>query len=338
MFFIGDLGQAIYDFRGVTDDSLVACADAVGAVRISMRETYRCGPHISAAASKLQNGILQPAGRAADLIDGLCFIDDSGARALKRFAEMSANDGIAPIRSAVIAKSNDDVRLAAVQLREMGVAASVFSNDAKGEWFKTLVLDALRLFRDANSSSLATLRSTILDSFSVLEVRGEVQCALTFETLYSKWYAVRDSINLKQSVKEQLGTAFKLVFESIKSDHVLPPATIDAYVKSCRDEYTRIKAESPSFLNQQALRAVEDRSPRSSIRCMTIHLSKGLEFDAVLLVDCDEGRLPHYFHGAPSDIDGDRRKFFVAVTRAKRLFAAAAGSTPSQFLSEINLI
>jgi DNA helicase-2/ATP-dependent DNA helicase PcrA len=53
----------------------------------------------------------------------------------------------------------------------------------------------------------------------------------------------------------------------------------------------------------------------------TTHGAKGLEFDVVVVCDCEEGRMPHWGSikgGDPSAIDEDRRKFYVALTRARR--------------------
>ncbi len=50
---------------------------------------------------------------------------------------------------------------------------------------------------------------------------------------------------------------------------------------------------------------------------MTYHASKGLEFDRVYLPDCNEGVIPHKKSILPSQIEEERRLFYVAMTRAK---------------------
>ena len=49
---------------------------------------------------------------------------------------------------------------------------------------------------------------------------------------------------------------------------------------------------------------------------MTIHASKGLEFDNVFLIGAADGILPSSKEDV--DLDEERRLLYVAVTRAKR--------------------
>uniref|UniRef100_B8HW82 DNA 3'-5' helicase n=1 Tax=Cyanothece sp. (strain PCC 7425 / ATCC 29141) TaxID=395961 RepID=B8HW82_CYAP4 len=54
---------------------------------------------------------------------------------------------------------------------------------------------------------------------------------------------------------------------------------------------------------------------------MTIHQSKGLEFDTVFLAGCSEGELPSFFSLKEGRLEEEKRLFYVALTRAqKRLF------------------
>jgi superfamily I DNA/RNA helicase len=81
---------------------------------------------------------------------------------------------------------------------------------------------------------------------------------------------------------------------------------------------------------------------------MTIHASKGLEFDHVFVSGLEEGILPFTLFGAtgPEDIAEERRLLYVAMTRARtglHLSWAASRSfrgrvltqPPSRFLASL---
>lgn len=54
------------------------------------------------------------------------------------------------------------------------------------------------------------------------------------------------------------------------------------------------------------------------IKIMTMHGSKGLEFDDVWIFSCNEGIIPHGKHLSKEQIEEERRIFYVAMTRAKQ--------------------
>ena len=79
-----------------------------------------------------------------------------------------------------------------------------------------------------------------------------------------------------------------------------------------------------AFLTHAALEAGDNQAQagQDAVQLMTVHASKGLEFDAVFIGGLEEGLFPH--DNALSDRDGleeERRLMYVAITRArKRLY------------------
>jgi len=59
----------------------------------------------------------------------------------------------------------------------------------------------------------------------------------------------------------------------------------------------------------------DDLEERDKVQLMTLHASKGLEFPVVFLCGVEEDLLPHKSLG--SDLDEERRLFYVGVTRAQ---------------------
>lgn len=60
---------------------------------------------------------------------------------------------------------------------------------------------------------------------------------------------------------------------------------------------------------------------KDCITIATMHSSKGLEYRAVFIVDANEGITPHKKAVLPSDVEEERRLFYVAMTRAKEILS-----------------
>lgn len=58
---------------------------------------------------------------------------------------------------------------------------------------------------------------------------------------------------------------------------------------------------------------------RDCVSLATMHSAKGLEYKVVFIVDANEGITPHRKAVLDADIEEERRLFYVAITRAKRI-------------------
>lgn len=65
-------------------------------------------------------------------------------------------------------------------------------------------------------------------------------------------------------------------------------------------------------------RFVRTAKQNCKIELMTVHASKGLEFDKVFIPDCNEKMYPHGSMLDKQTIEEERRIFYVAMTRAKK--------------------
>lgn len=93
--------------------------------------------------------------------------------------------------------------------------------------------------------------------------------------------------------------------------------------------------------------SLDHKDEKTGVKLMTVHASKGLEFDYVFITGLEDGLFPHEdMHGDREDGEEERRLFYVALTRAgKKLFLSYAGmrtvygsqqvKTPSEFISDI---
>lgn len=79
-------------------------------------------------------------------------------------------------------------------------------------------------------------------------------------------------------------------------------------------------ATLPDFLDRIALFTDADRDDRrDAVKLMTVHTSKGMEFEYVFIVGLDEGIFPSSKVATPDDMEEERRLMYVAMTRAKEL-------------------
>ena len=96
-----------------------------------------------------------------------------------------------------------------------------------------------------------------------------------------------------------------------------------------------------TFLTHAALESGDNmaQAGQDAIQLMTVHASKGLEFDAVFIAGMEEGLFPH--ENALRDrggIEEERRLLYVAITRArKRLYLSHAQSRMLHGQTRFNL-
>jgi len=109
-----------------------------------------------------------------------------------------------------------------------------------------------------------------------------------------------------------------------------------------------------AFLQALSLETLDEgEAPGERVTLSSLHGSKGLEFEHVFLVGCEEGLLPHArtidaraTDASPQDIEEERRLFYVGVTRARDsltlsrakvrvLRGRPVARTPSRFVLEI---
>ncbi len=91
------------------------------------------------------------------------------------------------------------------------------------------------------------------------------------------------------------------------------------------DDRAKVKAQLlPQFLEQTSLASDRDalNEYASSVKMMTLHSSKGLEFPVVFMVGMEEGLFPSikaWEEVADEDIEEERRLCYVGMTRAREL-------------------
>jgi DNA helicase-2/ATP-dependent DNA helicase PcrA len=102
------------------------------------------------------------------------------------------------------------------------------------------------------------------------------------------------------------------------------------------------------YLQQISLYSDQDsiQSEQELVTLMTLHNAKGLEYDTVFVVGCEDGAFPHMRALEEGGEEEERRLCYVAITRARqrlymtwarerRLFGRAEHNLPSRFIDEL---
>ncbi len=102
------------------------------------------------------------------------------------------------------------------------------------------------------------------------------------------------------------------------------------------------------FLEAMALQGeMDEYDPRADrVALMTLHAAKGLEFPVVFIAGCEEGLTPYLHPNRETDIEEERRLFYVGMTRAREklvltraesrlLFGRRSRPAESRFLGDI---
>ena len=145
---------------------------------------------------------------------------------------------------------------------------------------------------------------------------------------FEKYYLEKKS----DDSEERFGNIMELVTVAVSYDELGPMEGIE-----------KMLIDSTLMSDQDT---VEDSK---GVKLMTVHSSKGLEFDHVFVTGMEDGLFPHQrsqFSEKKEDREEERRLFYVAITRAgKKLFLTWAQSrtvfgntemnSPSEFLDDI---
>lgn len=121
---------------------------------------------------------------------------------------------------------------------------------------------------------------------------------------------------------------------------------VDELLDSLKDEAKQFNTmqEWVDYAKTYNKKLQEKRKNKEGICLSTYHSAKGLEWDYVFLIDCNEDMTPFKKAESPEEIEEERRLFYVAVTRARKgvRFTWVSNNGPkkmfpSRFLTEMGI-
>ena len=187
-------------------------------------------------------------------------------------------------------------------------------------------IDKIELAAHKNDTSIFEyVKSASFEELEAVVKKKNAQTLIKF---------IKDIENIAQVAKESTYDFIDLLEErfSLKSIYSGMPdeaeriLNMDEFYGLFRDFVKKSPdASLDEFLNELTLQSEQDQVEGESIYMMSIHASKGLEFDHVFIIGLEEGFLP--LTGDGSDLEEERRLGYVSFTRAKEsLTLSHAGS------------
>ncbi len=378
---VGDADQNIYSWRGATIENILNFEkDYPEATVITLEENYRSTKTILSAANNVieKNRIRKKKtlftgndhGEKINLSVNYTEVDE--ARHIAESARTIMEDGINAREIAVLYRTNFQSRV----IEEAFIKKNIPYQMVGTRFFER------KEIKDVLSYIKASLnRESWSDIGRIINVPVRGIGKATIAKIMSK-----SETGLPESMKSKVNNFWHLLDNISKEAHEKKTSELVKYVlqetgieKSLRDgtsdgeerllnvrelvnvatQYDHLPSMEgvEAFLTNSALASDQDDLTKNeeAVKLMTVHASKGLEFEYVFIAGMEQDLFP-FKHMGDDKIDEneeeeERRLFYVALTRAKKkvflsytiirsVYGAQKVNTPSEFIEDIekNLI
>lgn len=372
---VGDTDQNIYSWRGANIRNILNFEkDFIGAHTVLLEENYRSTGNILLLANNAikKNTVRQEKNLFTSQSDGdkievtPNWDEQAEGEHVARKCKALINEGQDPTQIAVLYRANFQSRV----LEEGFLKENVIYNLLGTKFFERKeIKDVLSYLRASeNRSSQPDLRRvfdtpkrgigkvTIAKIFAgeELPIKAAQKIAEVYEFLDKIMFTLeteplshviqmiivdggmeKEMLEGSSEDRERLENARELVSLTVKYDGI---PGLDALMV---------------FLEETSLQSDQDNDTKEKkgVRLMTVHASKGLEFDHVFVVGLEQDLFPHKNIGnrkrSKEEEEEERRLFYVAVTRARKhlylsyaelrtIFGQKQINAPSEFLQDLD--
>ena len=389
---VGDEDQSIYSFRGAQLDNILSFSDKFSGTQIvRLEENYRSTQTILEVATRVVENNQDRLGKnlftrkSVGSPVQLAYLEDPEAEALFCAERLTGSGRANLAETAILYRMNFQSRVFESLFARLGIPYRVVGTvrfyerqevkDALA-YLTLLVNPANELaFRRAiakprrgiGSKSLERILRQRAANGDLLEAASQSLAAATARS--SK--GLRAFLSLLKSIRENLAEGRGDALSEVVHRLIMNSGLVDYYRERDEadgtdkvrnlEELINATTEYPAsveglslFLESLMLGASEEDPylKTEKVTLITVHNTKGLEFDRVYITGLEDGIFPHYastVQGLPvagTELEEERRLFYVGVTRAReelylttcrkrRVFGTLQGSQPSCFLNEI---
>jgi len=374
---VGDADQMIYSWRGADITNILNFEkDYPEAVVILLEENYRSTQTILTAANRIiEKNVMRkekrlftknPEGEKLGL--NILHNETEEARTITEKAKELIESGSEPREIAVLYRANFQSRV----LEEAFILKEVPYQILGTRFFdRKEVKDLLSFLRAAlNPESLGDLKRIInipargIGKVSLLKIFAgkEHELPVAMREKMIKFRALLGRIR-EVALKEKPSVTIKFIMkesgieptwrdgseeEQERLENVRELVTL-----ASKYDITEGEEGVEKLLSDAALATDQDElmKDKNAVKLMTVHSSKGLEFDQVFIPGLEADLFPHKRFNEDeindSEAEEERRLFYVALTRARKnvflsyaivrtIFGAQKVNAPSEFLNELD--
>lgn len=341
---VGDFSQSIYSWRGADFTNLEKFQrDYPTAYTVMLEQNYRSTQSIlSAAYNVIKHNTSHPilklwtaSEKDEDIVvqearDG----EEEAVYVISTIRTLIEEEGVDPLSIAILYRINAQSRIFEEMCLRAGIRYHIYGGVRFYE--RKEVKDLLAMVR-----VVCNPRDDI--SRERIEKLGKKRSKFIFNALKTVTQQTPGE-TLQEIMKK---TNYASVYDPDEPDDAMRLENITELV-SVAHTFTTLS----DFLDSVALieSGYERQKTEKSISMMTIHASKGLEFDAVFVVGLEDGVLPHSRSMvAKEHLEEERRLLYVAITRARRylyltyakkrtVYGRTQYNLPSPFLAQAALV
>lgn len=388
VFIVGDDDQVIYQWNGASPSRVRELEQHYELTTIQLPENYRCPPEVVALANSLivHNGersadkkpllsMKSPTG--SDPIELLEFEDDQAeVEGIAELVKARLSSGARPSDVVVLARATKVLERVQRALDALSVVSHVQRRKSQFESAPLrFVTSALKLAlvrsdddlaatvtkalsdcveqdssdedlagfsAQLNGDQLEALGALVTDSFAVA---GPLQAAVVALVRGNYAAFIKQALDHFDGIEAMPRDGGDEQFAEYSSERKV----WQSIIHEIGGEEDAFALSLGQFLQELALANKTPEAPSNAVRCLTIHGSKGLEFQHVFLAGMSEDQLPSFQSKKSGDdsreMQEERRNCFVAITRTLETLTLSYAQRyngwrkpPSRFLFEMGLL
>lgn len=349
LFIVGDDDQSIYGFRGAEPGIMLKFPeDYRDAVKIVLNTNYRSKGNIVKASERLIKNnktrfqkeikpVKEPGEKV--MVTQYETIDDEIQGIFEKISRYAA-EGILYSQMCVILRTNALSAKFREGLKNRGIPVKYFGSDSIYDRFPAKdVITYIRVALGERSRSDVLsiinrperyiMRETFTDETVDFEhVSEKLQNEGTIFKRYQKFLKDLDFIKrgtpLSAVTYIRYGVKFDRFAAEYARTHKMNPAEALMTLEAVEKDAKNFDSFSEWFFNierkknaENAEEALRDAYIKDTVNVMTMHGSKGLEFDVVFVPQANMGVTPYRDAVTEAEKEEERRMFYVAITRAK---------------------